>query len=120
MELVKSERSSGRVLPHSVPAQVAPAGQSAANDPNDGGGLVLHNAQVQLVYWGTSWNNSGTLRAQIDTAARTILASNYVAALSEYRSNIGPGTLAGSQIYAPSGDPANNFTDNDVQGIIGT
>jgi hypothetical protein len=118
MESTKSGRSSGRVLPSSVRQQFKPAENAAVNDPYDGGGLVLHHARVQLVYWGASWNNNGPLRAQIDSAVRTILSGNYVAALSEYRSNIESGTLAGSQIHAPAGDPPNNFTDNDVQRVI--
>ena len=119
MNAKKPERCSGRVLPRRARATLlAPAGEAVAQDPDDGGGLVLHNAQVQLVYWGASWNNGGALLTGIDHAVQIILGSGYVAALSEYRNNIGAGTLAGSQIYAPSGDPANNFTDNDVQALL--
>ena len=111
------ERYSGKVLSRCARAMAAAEPQAGLGDPNDGGGLVLHDAQVRLVYWGLSWNNSIPLRDRIDAAVRSILASNYVLALNEYRDNIRAGTLAGSQMHAVA-DPANNFADNDAQALL--
>jgi hypothetical protein len=71
-----------------------------------------------LIYWGTVWGTNAALRNQIDGAAKSILSSNYVTALSEYRPNIGAGAVVGSQVYATGNDPANNFTDDDVKGVL--
>ena len=113
----ETRRGPGKVLASRAMAMAAAEPQAGPGDPDDGGGLVLHNAQVRLVYWGSSWNNSLDLRNRIDAAARSILSSNYVLALNEYRDNIGAGTVADSQIFAAI-DPPNNFTDNDAQAAI--
>ena len=107
----------GKILPRDTEPGPNGPGHAFPIGPGDYGGLVLARAQVRMIYWGTAWGVNAQLRNQIDGAAGSILSSNYVTALSEYRPNIGAGAVVGSQVYA-AGDPANNFTDDDVKGVL--
>jgi hypothetical protein len=120
---VDKRRSPGRVLqrPKKIPGKaLAPASYAAdgPQDPQDGGGPVLAAARVRLIYWGSAWGTHLALRSQIDTAARSILTGGYVKTLSEYRANIGAGMLVESLAYAAGRGPADNFTDDEVQGVL--
>ena len=113
-----NRKHSGKVLPRVKKPGLSVPGHAFPKGPDDGGGLVLAHAQVRIIYWGTVWGANAALRNQIDGAAKSILSSNYVTALSEYRPNIGAGAVVGSQIYAVGGGPTNNFTDDDVKGVL--
>jgi hypothetical protein len=84
---------------------------------SDGGGLVLTAVQVQLVFWGSAWNQAASPSAnQVVTAVQTILGSPYMLGLSQYR-GIGRGTLAGSAVISTSSPPS-PFTDADVVSFL--
>src|SRR6476620_9357610 len=54
----------------------------------DHGGPVLHTAQVNLAYWGSSWIASGTSHPtpdQITAAIHTLIAGPYMSGLAQYR-----------------------------------
>jgi hypothetical protein len=113
-----NRKQPGKILPRVKKFGLKAAGHAFPKGPDDGGGVVLAHAQVRMIYWGTAWGANAALQTQIDGAARSILSSSYVTDLSEYRPNIGAGAVAGSQVYTVGNDPANNFTDDDVKGIL--
>ncbi len=82
----------------------------------DGGGLVLTNIQLQLIFWGTHWVNASI--TDVTNAVRSILGSNYMSSLLQYR-GAGGGQLLGtfsvtSGVGTSPADPPNPFTNNDV------
>lgn len=83
----------------------------------DKGGTVLRAVKVQLIYWGRAWSDGANpSAAQITDAVKTILASAYTSALSQYR-GIGAGSLQGSATYTQS-DPPNSFSTDDVANFV--
>lgn len=86
----------------------------------DGGGLVLTNIQLQLIFWGTHWVNASI--TDVTNAVRSILGSNYMSSLLQYR-GAGGGQLLGtfsvtSGVGTSPADPPNPFTNNDVSTLI--
>jgi len=57
----------------------------------DNGGPVMTNVQVQLIFWGSYWNNN-TLVQAVHGAVNNILTSTYMDGLAQYR-GIGRGSL---------------------------
>jgi hypothetical protein len=96
----------------------ASAGAIPASGPVrsvDRGGPVLHTAQVNLAYWGSTWIASGTSYPtpdQITSAIRTLTAGPYLSGLAQYR-GIRPAVLRGSTVITSS-DPPPAFTDEQV------
>jgi hypothetical protein len=52
------------------------------------GGQVIVNAKIQLIYWGSSWNNFGNdpSKDSFDHAVRALLNSNYYSKVHQYSS----------------------------------
>jgi hypothetical protein len=85
----------------------------------DHGGTVLHTAQVNLAYWGSTWIASGTSHPtpdQITAALHTLTAGPYLSGLAQYR-DIKPAVLRGSTVITSS-DPLPAFTDEQVGDFI--
>jgi hypothetical protein len=85
---------------------------------HDGGGKVLDNVHVQLIFWGKSWATVDFNLSVEDVvnAVITILASPYMSALQQYRVT-GSGALVGSMLVTDS-DPPAVFNDGDVQNMV--
>jgi hypothetical protein len=87
----------------------------------DHGGPVLHTAQLNLAYWGSSWIASGTSYPtpdQITAGLHTLTAGPYLTGLAQYR-GIKPAVLRGSTVITSS-DPPRAFTDEQVGDFIDT
>jgi hypothetical protein len=87
----------------------------------DHGGPVLHTAQVNLAYWGSTWIASGTSNPtpdQITAAITTLIAGPYLRGLAQYR-GIKPAVLRGSTVVS-SFDPPRAFTDEQVGDFLNT
>jgi hypothetical protein len=84
----------------------------------DHGGLVLANAQLQLIFWGTAWDNSSTTPSvsSILVAVNSILSGPYLSGLSQYRITGRP-VLQGIHILDKT-DPPSTFDDDDVIELI--
>jgi hypothetical protein len=102
----------------------ATAGAIPASGPVrffDHGGPVLHTAQVNLAYWGSTWIASGTSHPtpdQITTAIHTLTAGPYLTGLAQYR-DITPAVVRGSTVITSS-DPPAAFTDEQVGDFLNT
>jgi hypothetical protein len=80
-------------------------------------GLVLPSPQLYLIYWGGAWQVAPTPTAdEVTDAVRTLMASPYLAGLTQYRGS-GRGGLRGSAMITSS-DPADGFTDKQVAGFV--
>ena len=87
---------------------------------SDGGGPVLTNVEVVVVFWGSYW--TGTSPAppiSADTYYQCftgIVTGPYMSSLNQYR-GVGPGTMLGEFINSAS-DPPNPFTANQVETML--
>jgi hypothetical protein len=70
--------------------RVVPAG--IASNLINHGGAVLGSANVDLVFYGSAWNNNTSLQSQIDTFARYLVNSPFMSVLSQY--GISPANVA--------------------------
>jgi hypothetical protein len=95
----------------------AASAAAVGDEPIDGGGPVLAHIRLHIVYWGNSWDQHVPLIAGIDAAARAILSGNYVTLLSEYRADIGVGSVVTSQVLHRT-DPGSGFTESDVRMLL--
>jgi len=89
----------------------------------DGGGAVLGNIHIHLVFWGKAWENSPIPSVEdITSAVVAILDGPYMSRLQQYRV-AGNGTLIGTTVVNTS-DPPQSFSDANVTalvtGLIGT
>jgi hypothetical protein len=83
----------------------------------DGGGPTLSAVQVQLIFWGASWNaNPSPSVASVQRDVTTILDGPYMSVLDQYN-GVGHGALLGTTIVTTS-SPPNPFTDVDVTNLI--
>jgi hypothetical protein len=107
-----------RVIPPILGA-AAPAAGGAVKF-HDGGGPVLSNARIHLVFWGNSWGTAPPptpSAAQVSNAVVNILNSPYLSALSQYRNTIGPASLRGTTL-ATGSNPPNPFSDQNVVDLL--
>jgi hypothetical protein len=81
----------------------------------DGGGKVLTDVEVILIFWGSFWTNTPKPSPSADdykTAIEGILTGPFMSGLRQYR-NVGQGTLIYTDMN-DSSDPANGYSDSDV------
>jgi hypothetical protein len=81
----------------------------------DRGGPILNKADVYLLYWGKSWEPTGTsypTHDEITAAFRILIGGPYLGGLGQYR-GIKPAVLRGSTVVGSS-DPPRAFTDEQV------
>ena len=86
----------------------------------DGGGKVLTNVEVILVFWGKFWSSTpppSPTADQYKTAIEGILTGPYMGGLRQYR-GVGQGTLIYTDIN-DSSDPNNPYSDSDVVNVYG-
>jgi hypothetical protein len=104
------------------PGAMADAGAAGADASSatmvDGGGTVLSQAHLQLIYWGSAWSNRLTTPAMADVtdAVANILAGPYMSRLSQYR-GVGPAVLRGTTLVDTS-NPPNPFSDQNVKDLV--
>lgn len=99
--------------------------EGPSSSPNfvDGGGPVIRNVQVQLIFWGQVWNNlANPTVEQVTQAVSSILAGTYMSALRQYR-NIGSGRLIGQTIVSQASahaaaDPPNPFSAGNIVALL--
>jgi hypothetical protein len=97
-------------------------GDAVFHGPGDAGpsttvstsnGATFTNVQVQLILWGSVWNDPATVpsASQVVGAVSSILSGPYMNKLGQY--GAGQGSLAGAWILS-SPNPNNPFSDSDV------
>jgi hypothetical protein len=80
-------------------------------------GRVLESPQLYLIYWGAGWHAAPTpTAAQITHAVHTLLASDYLTGLTQYRGS-GHGTLGGSTLVTWS-EPPDGLADAQVADFV--
>lgn len=117
--MVKAQRVRSPRLPGGSGIVAAPGATPAPEGAtfSYGGGLLLQNAHLYLIYWGAPWATSTSPSAsEVTAAVRTILASHYMDRLAQYR-GIGPATVTG-QLVVSASDPPPAFADSDIAGLI--
>ena len=85
----------------------------------DGGGKVLTDVEVILIFWGSFWTSNPPPTPSSDTyktAIEGILTGPFMSGLRQYRA-VGQGALIYSEVYTGS-DPADLYTDTDVVNLI--
>ena len=96
----------------------------------DTGGPILNHMQLDLIFWGTHWNDAGnqTLKTNVQNTANAILNSTFFDVLSQYRS-IAHGSVLRTDIItssspgstfqtAPNGDLATMVANNINNGAL--
>ena len=85
----------------------------------DGGGKVLTDVEVILIFWGSFWATTPSPTPSSDTykqAIEGIVTGPYMSGLRQYR-GVGQGTLIYSEVYTGT-DPKDLYTDSDVVTLI--
>ena len=82
----------------------------------DLGGPVITHADVDLVFWGSGWNNAQTLMNNVSDSVGKIMNSSYLSGLSQYR-GIGNGQILQTELIISS-DPPSSFTDAEIQSML--
>jgi hypothetical protein len=86
---------------------------------SDGGGPVINNAHVDLIFWGTGWGTASgsALRTNMQSAVDSILSGPYTSSLSQYRPSIGSGYRAVTHNITSSSPPS-VFSNADVNSML--
>jgi hypothetical protein len=86
------------------------------------GGSIATGAPVQLIFWGSVWNQEATSPSagQIVTAVQNVLAGPYMSALRQYGIKRSP--LGGATVVTTPGPPypPDTFSGGDIQDLIWT
>lgn len=90
-------------------------GGPANKTVSDNNGLVINNARVDLIFWGSAW--TAAEQSLIQTAVDAILQGPYVTAASQYRGGIGQGSRVNSYGITDTSPPS-HFTIADVQDFL--
>ena len=95
-------------------------GDGIVNSWHDGGGRILHNPRIILIYWGSAWANPTTSPSASDftNALSGVIASPWAAQLEQYH-GIGPMILEKVDFNTAS-DPPISFTDPEIKDMIET
>ena len=98
-------------------AEVA-GGDGNVTSEQDGGGPVLGNARISLVFWGSAWSNAATspTAQQFAAAITDIVAGPWGTQLNQYH-GIGPSTVDQVVTYTSS-DPPAGFVENDIKTFV--
>jgi hypothetical protein len=88
----------------------------------DGGGLLLTNVEVIVIFWGSYWSSTSPAPAVSSAtylqAFTGIVTGPYTSRLSQYR-GVGPGTIIYNEIYDGSTNaPYSGYTDSDVVNLL--
>lgn len=111
----------GGVLPAGRPALAAGApsgGDGGVTSLQDGGGPVLANAEIVLIFWGTAWGTAATTptRDQCAAALHDIVEGAWGTQLAQYR-GIGRASIVQTVDWLTSEAPA-TFVESDISGFV--
>ena len=101
----------------------AAGGAGGAIHFTDNGGVVLQNARVVLIFWGSAWTGAPVVSAaSIINAAQSIVSGPYMDLLNQYR-NINHATIQSSvtvstAVGSSAANPPNPFSDADVATLV--
>jgi hypothetical protein len=85
----------------------------------DGGGKVLTDVEVILIFWGSFWTTTPPPTPSSDTyktAIEGIVTGPYMSGLRQYR-GVGQGKVVYTEVYTGT-DPKDLYTDSDVVSLI--
>jgi len=108
----------------SIPGLVQQTGGSTHRF-TDGGGPVIQNCKVYLIYWGATWNSDSALanlRSMIDHKVKDLLLgtyANYFSKLTQYSSVNAP-TWGASVVDAVQSLPANGIQFSSIGSFVKT
>jgi hypothetical protein len=87
----------------------------------DNGGPVLTNVEVVVIFWGSYWGSTSPAPAvSADTYYQCftgIVTGPYMTGLEQYR-GVGPGTMLGQFVNTTPPDPANPYSNSDVETML--
>jgi hypothetical protein len=111
------EATDGQAAPGSgVLVFHSPCDAPASTTTSNGGGTVISNVSLQLLFWGSAWNSGPTPSiGQVINSVNSILQGPYMSGLAQY--GVGGGNLSGAWIVTGR-EPNNPFSNDDVHGII--
>ena len=98
-------------------------GAGGAINFTDHGGLVLTDARLVLIFWGTSWSGTPAVSTTaVINAVTSIVTGPYMNLLHQYR-NINHATIQSTvtvttAVGSSAADPPNPFADSDVSTLI--
>ena len=94
----------------------SPCDAPASSTISNGGGAIIANVSLQLLFWGSAWNsNPSPSTGQVINAVTSILQGPYMSGLAQY--GVGSGTLKGAWIVTGV-EPKNPFSNDDVHAVI--
>src|SRR5207302_10765333 len=82
----------------------------------DLGGPVITHADVDLVFWGSGWNNAQTLMNNVTDSVGKIMNSSYLSGLSQYR-GVGNGQLLRTDLITNT-DPAAHTASSQYDAFV--
>lgn len=93
-------------------------GDGNVTSEQDGGGPVLNQARISLVFWGSAWSSAATspTAQQFASAITDIVAGPWGTQLNQYH-GIGPSAVDQLVIYTSS-DPPAHFVENDIKSFV--
>jgi hypothetical protein len=111
----------GEEVTPSEPGGGGPAGAGGdghVTATNDGGGHLLTNARIVLIFWGSAWGNPATTPSHTDfaNALSGTIYGPWGTQLSQYR-GIGPMSIEQTYVNTAS-DPQASFTDPQIRAMI--
>lgn len=88
----------------------------------DGGGLLLTNVEVIVIFWGSYWSSTTPAPAVSSAtylqAFTGIVTGPYTSRLNQYR-GVGPGTIIYNEIYdGATNAPFSGYADSDVVNLL--
>jgi hypothetical protein len=105
-------------LPRGAELVALAGGDGNVTATNDGGGRVLLNARVNLIYWGKTWSDGQTTPSHSDftSAFSAIVTGPWGVKLQQYR-GASVGSIEAVDVN-DSSDPPASFTDADIWTMI--
>jgi hypothetical protein len=104
--------------PRGAMAIALAGGDGSVTSLNDGGGRVLVQARVVLIFWGQAWGQQATTPSHSDlaNALSTIVTGHWGSKLQQYR-GASVSTIEAVDVNTSS-DPAASFTDPQIWSMI--
>ena len=92
-------------------------GANSASDVVSGGGAIAPSVPVQLLFWGSFWNDAGALaRDALIAKVQELLSGPYTSALDQY--GVTPPTYGGARVVVEWPLPTDPYSCSDVSDLV--